>query len=206
MNKLTLTDFTGGLLELTSAEDFSARQWSILKGFVHRGTEVLETQWPVQTLGTGGTNTDMQAVFPLSCESGQYLVAIKTDGTLWWCQAPAHNASYTTANSTVWGQVTTVKNVGWAAAPAAQPTLSLTANPELRFICAVPVKAFNYIRTPYSGEAAEGDSPAIPSRIDKPAFDTENSSYLQTALFSGVLLNTAEKTSGNKIINKLSCL
>lgn len=199
MNKLTLDDFSGGLQELTAAEDFTPRQWSQLKGIVPSSSQVFETQWPVQTIGTGGTNANMRAVFPLSCEAGLFLVAIKTDGTLWWCSAPAHDATFTTANAKTWSQITTAKNVGWASGDSAtQPSLSVTANPELRFICAVPLKAYKYIRTPYAGQAAEGGSAAIAADKDNPAKDDENSNYILTGLFSGVLLNTAETNSGTK--------
>lgn len=199
MNKITLDDFSGGLQELTSAEDFTPRQWSQLKGIVPSSSQVFETQWPVQTIGTGATNDDMRAVFPLTCESGVFLTAIKDDGTLWWCKAPDNDAAYSVANAVTWTQITTAKNIGWAEGDAvAQPTISITANPELRFICAVPLKAYKYIRTPFNGKAAEGDSPLIPSDLDNPAQDTEDENYTQTGLFAGVLLNTAELNSGNK--------
>ena len=198
MNKITLTDFTGGLQELTAAEDFSSRQWSILKGFVYRNAEVIETQWPVQTVGNTG-NSSMQAVFPLGCEDGMYLVAIKTDGTLWWCKAPAHDATYTTANAVTWTQITTAKSRTWAAGnTTVQPFHSIVANPELRFICAVPVKAYNYIRTPQEAVPSAVNFEGIDADLDNPAKDKEDSNYIETALFSGVLLNTAEKTSGVK--------
>lgn len=183
MKKITLNDFSGGIQELTSPVDFTQRQWSQLTGIVPRNERIFESQWPIQTIGTGFTTA--VAVWPLVCEAGVYLIAITTTGTLYWVKAPDHNAAYGTANSLSWTQITTLSNLDWAAGDSTtQPVATLVNNPEYRFLCSVPVQAYKYVRTPNS------------SYKSTTVLDTDGAD--QSAQFSGVLISTAEKNSGAK--------
>ncbi len=183
MKKITLNDFSGGIQELTAPVDFTNRQWAQLQGIVPRNERTFESQWPIQTIGT--SHTDFVAVWPLVCEAGVYLIGIKTNGTIHWVKSPEHNATFTTTNGLSWTQITALSNLDWAAGDATtQPTATLVNNPEYRFICAVPVQAYKYVRIPDT------------SYKSTVVLDTDGTD--QSAQFSGVLISTAEKNAGAK--------
>ena len=183
MKKITLNDFSGGIQELTSPVDFTSRQWAQLHGIVPRNARIFESQWPIQTIGTA--HTGFTAVWPLVCEAGVYLIGIKgAAGTLWWAKAPSHNDAYGTSNLVSWTQITAVENYKWTAGNVAQTLDTLVNNPEYRFLCSVPVQAYKYVRIPNA---------TYPSNV---VLDTDGAN--QSSQFSGVLISTAEKNSGNK--------
>jgi len=104
MERLELRDFSGGISEQYAPEGFSERQWAKLKGFVIDTDYSIRSQWAAQSIGS---LTDVAAVHGFRGNENSYLVALKTNGTLWWCVAPTNSATYTTANSVVWTQLTT---------------------------------------------------------------------------------------------------
>ena len=104
MDRLELRDFSGGISEQYAPEAFSERQWSKLKGFVIDTDYTIRSQWAAQSIGS---LTDVAAVHGFRGNINSYLVARKTDGTIWWAIAPTNSASYTTANAISWTQLTT---------------------------------------------------------------------------------------------------
>ena len=80
MQKLTLSQFGGGLQESTGPRDFAQGEWSAIKGFVFESPTRLETQWPSQSIST---TSGFNAVFPVVSTVGTFLVAIATNGTLY---------------------------------------------------------------------------------------------------------------------------
>lgn len=176
MQKLTVSDFAGGINESVVPDDFSDRQWAILKGIVPTSDTLFESQWAIQTIGTSGTN--FVAVYPLHSDKGTFLVGLKTDGTVWWAKAPAANATFASANAAVWSQITTAANVGWASGNGAQPTLYVHPNPTYKFIASIPFEAQKYARTP-DGVAS--------SNVSK---DADNNT-VPTGLASGVMINSS---------------
>ena len=117
MQEIAVTDFSGGVVENVSPSDFTDRQSAMLRGFVPSSQAIMETQWPLQKLGTAtidgdGNNRNFSAVFPLTTADGVFLIAIKHDtgtnaGSIWWAEAPGVGASNTTCMSTVWKRITT---------------------------------------------------------------------------------------------------
>lgn len=158
MNKLTLSDFSGGIQEASGPGDFTERQWSQLKGFVPESEVSFVSQWPAQIIGT---ETGFKAVYPLSSPVGTFLVGIKApdeldEGTIWWCKAPASDALYTETDDVVWTQITTAQNVGVKVGDndkADQPALTITPNPDFRFICSIPFEVYKYAVEPTNGTA-----------------------------------------------------
>jgi hypothetical protein len=156
MKKYTIDNFSGGIQESTSANDFSPRQWSQLKGIVPKNELTFETQWPIQTVGTGHDN--FNAVFPLAASSGVYLVAIKfhpdplneLHGSLWWTKAPSAEAAYTdsTVNGANWSRIVTAENKTWNTllSLSANANIPVRSNPEYRFICAFPFQVYRYVK------------------------------------------------------------
>lgn len=188
MRKITVNDFSGGIQEATAPDDFTDRQWAQLKGFVSSSETLFETQWGIQTIGTSATG--FQAVFPLASSAGDYLVGLKTDGTIWWCQVPAQNAGYVTTNAATWTQITSAANVGWASGNSTtQPALLVQRNPFYRFLCAVPFEVQKYVRTPKPGD------------LDNVSKD-EDTSNIARGLASAVLINCQDTVSFGSVISR----
>lgn len=159
MQKITLSDFSGGIQEATGPGDFTERQWSQLKGVIAESEVSFASQWSSQKIGTG--TEGFKAVYPLSSPVGTFLVGVKApgeadEGTIWWCKVPASNATYTTANAATWTQITTAQNVGVKTGDndkVDQPTITITPNPNFRFLCAVPFEVYKYAVEPTNGTA-----------------------------------------------------
>jgi len=161
MEKITISDFSGGMLESKNPNDFAKGKWSELKGFIPRDLNTMESQWPAQRIGglsaswrengsSGTYNTSrIRDFWPLSANNDTYLVALMENGTFWWSKQPTPNATYTTANATLWYKINTLENTGWDSGDnELQPTIPLVSNPNARFLCDVPFEAFRYIKKP----------------------------------------------------------
>jgi hypothetical protein len=188
MRKLTINDFSGGIQESTVPDDFSPRQWAQLKGLIPSGELNFESQWPMQTVGSGFTG--VHAVFPLASTSGTFLVAIKTDGTIWWAKPPSAIVSYTAVNATTWTRITTAENVGWASGDSAtQPSITIQSNEDYKFICPMPVEVHKYVRTPKSGDR------------DNVSKDKDDSS-VPRGVASGVLIHSTTRNGSTDSSNQ----
>jgi hypothetical protein len=185
MKKITINDFSGGIQESTVPDDFTSRQWAQLKGIIPSSELNFESQWGIQTIGTSAT--DFQAVYPLTCSTGTFLVGIKTTGTLWWCPAPAVNATYTTANAVSWTQLSTAENYN----AAGTTKESIPSNNDYKFICPVPLQAYKYAKTPNG------------SFLTNPSKDTYSGSVIELA--SGVLINSTT-VNGSADVNTQKAL
>lgn len=121
MQRIDLTDFTGGLSEQFAADNFSGRQWSKMKGFILDTDQTVRSQWAAQSIGGSSAITNgALAVSGFTGSSNSYLVAIATDGFVWYATAPSDTANYTTANAVTWTKLG-----------------SITANTDYRFITEV---------------------------------------------------------------------
>lgn len=158
MQKISLSDFSGGLQEATGPNDFTARQWSELKGFIPTSEVVLESQWPAQQVGSDG---GFQFVVPIPSAAGTFLVGVKAsgeadEGTVWWSKAPDPDATYLNSSSTTWTQLTTAENVGVtpsSTSSAAQASINIVPNPDFRFLTYVPLPLYLYAKEPADGSA-----------------------------------------------------
>lgn len=163
MNKISITDFSGGIQESLAPDDFSPRQSAVMKGIVPTNDRTFESQWGFQTIGSFD---DAFAVHPLETQNGTYLVMISGAGTIHWCKAPDDDALYynTTvgqpkgANNTVWTQIVDAENKGYkydATHNVDQPGITIEANRDYRFITNLVFELTKYIKTPdttaYSG-------------------------------------------------------
>ena len=180
MQKTTINEFSGGIQEAYSPEDFSKRQWARLKGVVPNSATEFRSQWSCQRVGLaydswledGGTGTPdtskVIAVFPLESMAGVFLVAIKASGTVWWAKASDSEATYTTTNGLLWRKIKTAENRGIKATisgsppvrtpdddAADQPSISLFPNPDFRFITGLPFEVYKYITQPLDGRASD---------------------------------------------------
>jgi hypothetical protein len=177
MQKLTLSQFNGGIHEATGPRDFSQGEWSKLEGLVFEDPTRLESQWPVQSIGL---TSGFQAVFPIVSTVGTFLVALSNSGSLYWCKAPDPDATRTQTQAKTWSAVSTIVNIGYDDAQVSQPALATpSADPNLRFICAVSVPIADYWVTP------NGTYPGR-RHLDVGA---------RQGTFPGVLLNTRTRTT-----------
>jgi len=158
MQKLAFSDFSGGLQEATGPNDFTARQWSEIKGFLPTSEVVLEAQWPAQQVGSDG---GFQFVVPIPSAAGTFLVGVKApgeadEGTVWWAKAPDPDADFTTANGTVWTQLVVAENVGikpTSSNVADQAQIPIVPNPDFRFLTYVPLPQYLYVKEPTQSQA-----------------------------------------------------
>jgi hypothetical protein len=188
MKKLTLSDFSGGIQEASGPGDFTKRQWAQLKGIVPESEVSFVSQWPCQQIGT---TSGFKAVYALPSPLGTFLVGIKGPsemdaGTIWWCKAPASSALYTAADDVVWTQITTAENVGVKVGDndaVDQPTITITANPDFRFLCAVPFEVYKYNVNPTDGTATNFSTDTVDAGSPK-------------ATVSGVLIHSRRYSTG----------
>lgn len=125
-----LTDFSGGILEAVSPGDFTERQWASLKGFVLESEVSTRSQWACQPVGgAAGVGHTWLAVRGFVASKGRYLLALRSDGHVFWSLAPARTASRVDTAAVTWTQITT-------ATPAEGGVdVQLAGNPYYRFLC-----------------------------------------------------------------------
>jgi len=105
--RVTQDDFSGGIFEAPTPADFTPRQWTILKGFVLDSETELRSQWECQRVSADGS---FKAVRAFVTGNTNYLIALKTDGSIWWTTAPSRTASRATSEAVTWAQVSTGTN------------------------------------------------------------------------------------------------
>ena len=54
MNRITLSDFGGGMVQRVSPNDYKQGEWGYLSGFVPEDDRTLRSQWPIQSVGNSG--------------------------------------------------------------------------------------------------------------------------------------------------------
>jgi hypothetical protein len=197
MQRISLTDFTGGLQESLSPDDFSSRQWAQLKGFVPRDDNTFESQWALQRVGVVTNN--IKAVFPLQSQVGTFLVAINTLGELYWMKAPAEDDPHTIVDDPTWTPLTTAQNYGWNAAGAAVAKIPITSNVDYRFITSVPFEVYKYNLEPDTTGTNEKylNLDSVPDTSDEDG--TAVSSPAPRSIVSGVLIHSRRFYSGGSI-------
>lgn len=146
MKKLTLDSIAGGQNEVSFPKQFSPNQWHSLVGLVANEDGMAETQYPIQRIGNFPSGDHFFKLHSIVTSVGTFLLAITRLGRLYWCKAPAPDATYTTANAVTWTRITTAENYNWTSAgnPSKE---TIQDNPYLRFICDVPVPAYLYVRS-----------------------------------------------------------
>jgi hypothetical protein len=177
MKKLVLSDFTGGMIQRISPEDYAPGEWGLLRGLIPDDDKRVRSQWGIQSVGVpandwtengqigGVANTaQVMSVYPLKSGGKVYLVAIKQDGTIWWAPSPEIiaglggnpqiTANYGQSSNIAWQRIQVAQNQGFQADEpyTSQPTIYVESNPDYRFICDVPLEVYKYTKraTPLS--------------------------------------------------------
>ena len=177
MQKLTISDFSGGIQEALSPDDFTQRQWSQLKGVVAVNQSTFKSQWPLQKVGnavkssglvdppTVDNNKNFSAIFPLESVLGTFLVGIKLDGTLWWARIPPATATHTVADAVKWYQITYATNWG-IPGTGISSDIAVTANQDYRFLTGLDFEAYKYLKMPLSGRGSDFTQDILPDNVD----------------------------------------
>jgi hypothetical protein len=180
MRKISIANFSGGIQEATSPDDFSDRQWAKLRGIIPRDSSTFESQWAGQSLNnpktSGGDDINLELIQPLESEHGTFLVGISGTGAIYWAKLPDASESYTTNNNIVWRELfasTNVgfNNIGWDSptfpnGDIEQPpinqagtyptetngfvTTGFTLLPGARFVATFPLELYKYDKDPLS--------------------------------------------------------
>lgn len=161
MKKQTISDFSGGIQESFSPDDFSGRQWSQLKGIVPLNQSTFQSQWPAQSLTD---YTDFIAVFPLESPAGTFLVGINGSGQIRWAKIPPSTAPYTQANATVWYNISEAENKG-VVASGTPASISIWPNKDFRFITGLNFEVYKYIRDPFTGRETDFTQDTVPDDV-----------------------------------------
>ena len=178
MKKISITDFSSGMVQRTAPDDYKPGEVGYMYGFVPEDDQSIRSQWPIQSMGldnvegnlgewittSSGYDPDshLVAVYPLRGSDGVFLVALREDGSLWWAKAPASNADYGDTAGVYWTELTgdfgdtntvTARNQGYdvLADENNQPSIWVERNPDYRFICDVPLEVYKYIKKATSG-------------------------------------------------------
>lgn len=214
MNKFTLNNFTGGVYEGLGVNDFQNNEWAMLKGFVPYNESSIESQWPFHQIGPmytklvdahghvnsypddrGGSYPNLsfsfKSVFPLETNGATYLVAIRSDGTIWWCKAPESNVNgYNAITNTTWTNINMSENYGYDSRDSVYPSkLKIPQNPEYRFVCAVPFNPYVYNKIP------DTTNPSDTSKDKTPI--NKGTDYLESVC-AGVLIASRRKAMHDK--------
>lgn len=153
MENITINDFSGGVVENVSPTDFSPRQWAELKGFVPESDAIMQSQWPLQRMGTEkktgdiNNNTNFQGCQTLPTGDGLFIIAIRNNGDLFYCKASGPESVYSTTDAVIWYPV------GQASGSSAYVN-----NTNIRFITALNFESYKYVN---STDATDGVTPAF---------------------------------------------
>jgi hypothetical protein len=178
MRKVTITNFSGGIQEATSPDDFSNSQWAKLRGIIPRDSSTFESQWGGQSLNNpktiGGADIAFELIQPLESEVGTFLIGITAAGTIYWAKLPPATEPYTMNVNIVWREIfgsTNVgfNNVGWDVpsfpnGDIEQPSINqpgsppnednlfvstgFTGLPGARFVATFPLELYKYDKDP----------------------------------------------------------
>jgi hypothetical protein len=168
MKSVAITDFSGGIQESTSPNDFSNRQWAKLKGIIPKNNTSFESQWaaqsfPTTTIAPGIGEVKLNQVFPLESALGTFLIGIKESGQIVWAKIPPPNVDQATANKIIWRTAVTsnlVVDTLTASVPsypngsAVQPRVAQPFSyPDKRFITTLPFEVYKYVKSSFPGRS-----------------------------------------------------
>lgn len=128
--EIVLNDFSGGVLQGGFPGDFTTRQWQEIYGLVPEPNG-LRSQWECQVLGG---ITDVVSVRYLRTGSSNYLVALRSNGSVWWRTEPSISLNAAaTAAVTGWTQLTSGYKVEDSTA------VDIQLSTAYAFLCEMPV-------------------------------------------------------------------
>jgi hypothetical protein len=194
MKKISITDFSGGIQEAYSPDDFTQRQSSVLKGFIPKDVNTFQSQWPCQSLSAVENQPAMSGLFPLESSVGTFLVGISTDGRLYFTKVPPTNAVRSSFNCT-WTEITDSETYGYSSTGA---QVQDTAKPhsDYRFLTGLSLEVYKYVKEPLSGSRqVDFTQDQVPSNLDSSGSPQET--FLSRAKLPAVLISARRQLRGN---------
>lgn len=208
MKKYTISDFSGGMVERISPDDYKPGEVGRMYGFVPEDDQSIRTQWPIQSIGSGSSEDTgwgssdniyhLTAVYPIRGYNGVYLIATKEDGSIWWAKAPSGQDTFdvgTDNSKCLWNELTgtNATNQGFKATASytAQPYPIIEKNPDYRFICELPFEIYKYIRTAVKDNVSDFQRDEVPDSV--PSTDSSDEGVEGNpprSIVSGVLLHS----------------
>lgn len=148
MKKITINDFSGGIQEAYSPDDFTPRQSAVLKGFVPKDVNTFQAQWPCQSLSAIEDQPGMNGVFPLESSVGTFLVGIGTDGEIYFTKVPPTNAARNTFNCK-WTKITVSDTYDYRSDGSYTRDL-VKPHKDYRFLTGLSVEVYKYVTEPFA--------------------------------------------------------
>jgi hypothetical protein len=164
MKSVSISDFSGGMQEASSPNDFTNRQWAKLKGIIPGDNTTFESQWAAQSFPTSATgvpaipNCKLSQVYPLESSLGTFLVGIQEDGHIIYAKIPPPEAEQSVCNNIKWRYCATANyrfdNTGNSTPGYPNGTILQVAAPfptpipDRRFITPLPFEVYKYIKSP----------------------------------------------------------
>jgi len=194
MKKITINDFSGGIQEAYSPEDFTPRQSSVLKGFIPRDVNTFQSQWPCQSLSDIEDQPAMNGIFPLESSVGTFLVGISTDGRIYFTKVPPTTAARNTFNC-VWTEITDSETYGYSSTGnQVKDTVKAYAN--YRFLTGLSLEVYKYVKEPLSGSRkVDFTQDQVPDSLDSNNDLTEP--FLSRSKFSAVMISARRQLRSN---------
>ena len=209
MKSVAITDFSGGIQESTSPNDFTNRQWAKLKGVIPKNNTTFESQWAAQSFPTTSAyvpNARLNHVFPLESALGTFLVGIQESGQIIWAKIPPPEAEQSSVNNIIWRVAQPANRVldnALATTPSypngsiAQPIVDAPfPYPDRRFITTLPFEVYKYVKTPVDGRSWDPTQ----DRVVEEAFSTGNSTaQAPMSVCPGVLIGCRRSQRGDTL-------
>jgi hypothetical protein len=109
VNKIQLTDFSGGFKFAFAAEDFGPNEWVELKGFILVQSYLLRSQPPLQQIGTEEHFIEIRPL--IAADGTQFLIGIREPGHIdsrevWYTTAPTSGSSAFATKTFTWTRIT----------------------------------------------------------------------------------------------------
>lgn len=209
MKSVSITDFSGGIQESTSPNDFTNRQWAKLKGVIPSNNTTFESQWAAQSFPTTSSaipNVRLSQVFPLESALGTFLVGIMEAGDIVWAKIPPPEEEQSVANNIIWRYAQSADFVveNTLASTPSYPNGSIPqANvprpfpyPDRRFITTLPFEVYKYVRQPNPQRAWD----TTQDYVVEEAFSTGNAvTNAPMSVCPGVLIGCRRAFRGNSL-------
>lgn len=207
MKSVSITDFSGGIQESTSPNDFTNRQWAKLKGVIPSNNTTFESQWAAQSLPTTTlSNAKLSQVFPLESALGTFLVGVLEAGDIVWAKVPPAEVEQEDANRIIWRYAQSADFVveNTLSSTPSYPNGSITqANvarpfpyPDRRFITTLPFEVYKYVRQPNPQRAWDTTQDYVPEE----SFSTGTAQTTSPmSVCPGVLIGCRRAFRGNSL-------
>lgn len=196
MKKITINDFSGGIQEAYSPDDFTPRQSSVLKGFIPRNANTFQSQWPCQSLSSlGQFDPRFNGIFPLESSVGTFLVGITRSGELYWAKVPSTTAAKTSFVCT-WSLLEDAENYGYSSTEDQTQDSITNTHTDYRFLTGLSLEVYKYVKEPFDGtRQVDFTQDIVPDTLNDGANAGET--FLSKSKLPAVLIGARRQQRGN---------